>query len=79
MHRLAQERLPLTSFPDYIDYLPPGGIVRKIGVMGYLPRVEPSAYPFVAMSREEYGRFLDNATALVLQALRRAINSPNLR
>lgn len=29
------EILPLKSFPDYIDYLPKGCIVRKIGVMGY--------------------------------------------
>ena len=56
----------LKDFPDYIDYLPKGAIVRKIGVMGYLPKKELGAYPFVAMTREEYSNFLDNATELVV-------------
>jgi len=73
------EILPLRSFPDYIDYLPPGAIARKIGVMGRLPKAEESAYPFVAMSRAEYTAFLANAEALVTEALRRAIIMPNLR
>jgi len=30
--------MKLKEFPDYIDYLPKGAIVRKIGVMGYLPK-----------------------------------------
>ena len=29
--------LTLTTFPDYIDYLPQGAIARKIKVMGYIP------------------------------------------
>ncbi|MBQ5866942.1 MAG: zinc dependent phospholipase C family protein [Oscillospiraceae bacterium] len=33
------EILPLKAFPDYIDYLPKGAIVQKIGVMGYLPEI----------------------------------------
>lgn len=36
------EILPLKYFPYYIDYLPKGCIVRKIGVMGYLPKPENS-------------------------------------
>lgn len=32
--------LPLETFPDYIDYLPKGAIVRKIKVMGYMPQKE---------------------------------------
>ncbi len=31
------EILPLTDFPDYIDYLPKGCIARKIPVMQYTP------------------------------------------
>ena len=73
------EILPLRSFPDYIDYLPPGAIARKIGVMGYLPKVEKSAFPFVALSREEYDAYLDRTTAMALQTIRRAIISRNLR
>ena len=63
----------LKDFPDYIDYLPKGAIVRKIGVMGYLPKKELGAYPFVAMTREEYSNFLDNATELVVQGIARAM------
>jgi len=73
------EILPLSSFPDYIDYLPKGAIVRKIGVMGYLPAAEESAYPFVAISRREYGSYLERTAALVAQALARRTISPNLR
>ena len=66
----------LKAFPDYIDYLPEGAIVRKIGVMGYLPKKEPGAYPFVAMTREEYATFLDTATELVIRGITRAMIEP---
>ena len=66
------EILPLKTFPDYIDYLPKGAIARKIGVMGYLPKAEEGAYPFVALSRGEYSAYLDDAEALVVDALKHA-------
>lgn len=62
------EILGLTTFPDYIDYLPDGAIVRKIGVMGYIPRKEISVYPYIGISKEEYGYFVDRATKLVMEA-----------
>ena len=63
------EILPLTAFPDYMELFPKGAIVRKIGVMGYLPRKEASTYPFVAMTREEYSTFLAAATKLVIATI----------
>ena len=63
------EILELKSFPDYIDYLPKGAIVRKIGVMGYLPKKELGTYPFVAMTREEYFAFLDAATEQIVRGI----------
>lgn len=63
------EIMNLKKFPDYIDYLPRGAIVRKIGVMGYLPGKNLGAYPFMAMSREEYDTFLDTASKLVMQGV----------
>ena len=57
------------TFPDYIDYLPKGAIVRKVGVMGYLPEKECGAFPFVAMTREEYAAFLDRAAEQVAQGI----------
>ena len=63
------EILPLKTFPDFIDYLPKGAIVRKIGVMGYLPKKELGPFPFVAMTREEYATFLDEATRQTVAAI----------
>ena len=60
------EILPLISFPDYIDYLPKGCIVRKIGVMGYLPEVDKSMNKFISMSRDEYAEFVKNTIQLVV-------------
>ena len=65
------EIIGLKSFPDYIDYLPKGAIVRKISVMGYFPKKEEGKNPFVAMTREEYSTFLDNATTLVINGIMR--------
>lgn len=62
------EILGLKTFPDYIDYLPKGAIVRKVNIMGYMPRKEPGKYPYIGMSKEEYTAFLDQATRLVLEA-----------
>lgn len=60
------EILPLKSFPDYIEYLPQGCIVRKIGVMGYLPEVDKSMNKFISMSRDEYAEFVENTIQLVV-------------
>ncbi len=60
------EILPLKEFPDYIDYLPKGCIVRKIGVMGYIPKIEEGFTNPIAMTREEYNFFVQNAVALVI-------------
>jgi len=60
------EILPLKSFPDYIDYLPQGCIVRKIGVMGYLPGEDKSMNKFISMSQDEYAEFVENTIQLVV-------------
>lgn len=59
--------LPLKSFPDYIDYLPKGSIVRKIGVMGYLPEVDKSMNKFISMSQDEYADFVKDTVQLVVK------------
>lgn len=59
------EILPLKSFPDYIDYLPKGSIVRKIGVMGYLPDLDESINKFITMSKDEYAIFVEDTIQLV--------------
>ena len=64
-----KEILELKDFPDYIDYLPKGAIVRKINVMGYLPKKELGEFPFIAMTREEYATFLNEATHQIIQGI----------
>ena len=64
------EILPLKEFPDYIDYLPSGAIVRKIGVMAYLPKPDESVTGFITMSREEYSRYVEETIGMVLAKIR---------
>ena len=61
------EILTLKEFPDYIDYLPKGAIVRKIGVMGYLPRINENLGEWIAISREEYEAYIENTIQLILK------------
>lgn len=63
--------LCLEEFPDYIDYLPKGAIVRKVKVMGYMPEKEVNQYPYIGMTKEEYDYFLKRATELVVEAIER--------
>jgi len=66
------EILPLKDFPDYIDYLPHGCIVRKIGVMGYLPEPDDTL-EYITMSRAEYASFVEHTIKLVADKLRRMV------
>ncbi len=61
------EIMPLKTFPDYIDYLPQGSIVRKIGVMGYLPEPDKSIDKFITMSKNEYTIFVEDTIQLVVK------------
>lgn len=59
------EILPLQAFPDYLDRLPPGAIVRKIRVMGSIPQVAPDLRP-IAITAEELTGFVTTTAALIL-------------
>lgn len=72
------EILPLKEFPDYVDYMPKGCIVRKIGVMGYVPEVNKAQNAFIALSREEYAEFVDDAIRLVIEQFVEKKVYPNL-
>ena len=61
------EILPLKEFPDYIDYLPCGCIVRKIGVMGYVPHVDELITNPISLSRDEFGTFVKDTIELVIK------------
>ena len=60
------EILTLKEFPDYIDYLPEGAIVRKIGVMGYLPKINEELGEWIAISREEYEAYIADTIQTIL-------------
>lgn len=59
------EILALKKFPDYIDYLPSGCIVRKIGVMGYIPEMNDKGMDFITISKEELLSFVGSTTELL--------------
>ena len=61
------EILTLKEFPDYIDYLPEGAIVRKIGVMGYLPQINENLNEWIALSREEYRAYIEDTIQLIME------------
>ena len=61
------EILTLKEFPDYIDYLPKGAIVRKIGVMGYLPEINENLGEWIALSREEYEGYIGDTIQIILK------------
>jgi len=64
------EILPLKEFPDYIDYLPKGSIVRKIGVMGFIPDFDEKITNPISLSRDEYEMFVGETVELVISKLR---------
>lgn len=64
------EILPLQDFPDYLDILPSGAIVRKIRVMGGIPKGLPDLHPIVITS-EEFTNFVTDTTALIIAAFQK--------
>lgn len=66
--------LPLTVFPEYLDFLPEGAIVRKIKVMGYMPQKEVSRYPYVCMTKDEYLSFVTTAILQAEESIKRYLN-----
>ena len=65
--------LTLNEFPNYIDYLPEGAIVRKVRVMGYQPQVNTEPAEMIAISREEYEDFVLEATQLVVDQFKKKV------
>jgi len=64
--------LPLTDFPDYIDYLPKGAIRRKISVMGVMPEPLKEKTPMLGITEEEMRAFCENAAKAVTAKIREA-------
>lgn len=68
------EILGLREFPDYLDYLPKGAVARKVGVMGRVPEPEAGRHPYIAISREEYRAFVEQAVERTAVSLAKKLN-----
>lgn len=60
--------MSLKEFPDYMDILPKGAIVRKMGVMATMPEPVADA-AFVFFTREEYKSFVDETCESIVGKL----------
>lgn len=59
----------ITEFPDYLDFLPAGAVVRKIGVMTYeVPKNIPDI-PLMFFPEEEYMAHITQTTDIVSSKL----------
>lgn len=63
------EILALEYFPDYLDYMPQGCIVRKIDVMGDVPRKSKNDPEPICISRGEYMNYVEETASLALRRL----------
>lgn len=64
------EIIPLKKFPDYIDYLSHGCIVRKIGGMACVPEPDKALENPISLSRAEFTAFAAQTAALVKERFR---------
>lgn len=64
--------LPLTDFPDYIDYLPKGAVKRKIGVMGVVPDSMEEGRQFIGITEDELTAFSKKAAGTVIEKITEA-------
>lgn len=68
--------LPLREFPDYLDYMPHGCIVRKIGIMGYLPSPADRPDAFICVTPEELFSFAEKTATLIADRFREHVLLP---
>ena len=61
--------VPLRSFPDYLDFLPPGAIARKVRVMGGVPKRDPEV-KYIGMLPEEVWEYAARSAARLEGLLR---------
>ena len=58
------------QFPDYLDFLPPGAIVRKIGVMGGIPPKNTEEPQQVFCTRAELDAWTAQISAVLVERLK---------
>lgn len=62
--------LATRTFPDYLAFLPPGAIVRKIGVMGKPMQPMEGESEGLFFSKEEYEDFIVQTTEMIVDLIR---------
>lgn len=65
----------LDQLPDYIEYLPENAVAKKAELMYYLPKRDSGMFPFLCVTREEYGEFLTRTVRIVSDTLKRDVFS----
>lgn len=58
------------EFPDYIDYLPDGAIVRKIGIMANEDMSIKSKQEYIFFTQDEFNEFAENTSDLIYWLLK---------
>lgn len=58
------------DFPDYLDFLPKGAILRKIGVMGGVPERYTGKIDQIFFTREEMDRYIADTCAEIVQRIK---------
>jgi len=64
------EIIPLKMFPDYLDYLLPGSITRKVRIMAQIPKPDPSLHDPIVITREELYGYVQRTAAQCMELLR---------
>lgn len=55
----------VNQFPDYIDYLPKGAIMRKIGIVTKMFELDEHRNEFIYFTEKEMNNFVDETSTLV--------------
>ena len=66
------------QFPDYLDFLPPGAISRKIPIMAYEVKNVCDA-DFIVFTEEEYGKFVSDTAKLICDKLQLIFDEHNIK
>ncbi len=57
------------DFPDYLDFLPPGALLRKIGVLGTVPEKHVGEIKQVFFTREEFEGYVAQTCEEVIKRI----------
>ncbi len=59
----------ISSFPDYIDYMPKGTIMRKIGIMANELNIQEPRKDFVFFTEYEFSDFIEETSNIIYKLI----------